>query len=262
MRGDIGMTSSLRLQGKVAIVTGAARSIGAAVAKRYAREGAKVVIVDRSLELAERVAAIIRNEGGESFACQADVTVECDVRTMVETTLNRYGSVQILVNNAGIDPWRAWYEITGEEWDVVMNTNVKSQLYCAQAVFPDMKKQGFGKIINVSSVTFFTGQRNFVHYVASKGAVIGFTRALAREVGEHGITVNCITPGAVLTETEGEDEPSYNEVEVGRLMAKLQSFPRRETASDLEGAFLFLATADSDFITGQTLNVDGGWIMH
>ncbi|MDI4647452.1 SDR family NAD(P)-dependent oxidoreductase [Cohnella hashimotonis] len=252
----------MRLRGQVAIVTGAARSIGAAVARRYAREGASVVVVDLLPELAEQVAASIRDDGGDAFAIQADVSVEAEVRAAVDETVRRYGTVHVLVNNAGIDPRCHWHEITGDEWDRVMNTNVKSQFYCAKAVFPHMKTQGYGKIINVSSVTFFTGQRNLLHYVASKGAVVGFTRALAREVGEHGIAVNCVTPGAVLTETEGEDMHQYDPARLEREMAELQSFQRRETAGDLEGVFVFLAASDSDFLTGQTLNVDGGWIMH
>jgi len=252
----------MRLLGRTAIVTGAARSIGAAVAARYAAEGANVVIADIDVDEAERVAASIRASGGEAIAIGTDVSDKGQVERMVETTVRRFGTVDILVNNAGIDPRRSWLEMTGEEWDRVMGVNAKSQLFCAQAVFPNMRERGRGKIVNVSSVTFYTGQTGFVHYVASKGAVIGFTRALAREVGEHGITVNGIAPGAVLTETEGEDETDYDPIETEREMKGLQSIGRRQTAGDLEGAFVFLASEDSDFITGQTLNVNGGWILN
>jgi len=253
----------MRLNHKVAIVTGASRSIGARIARRYAEEGAKVVVNYHSRpELAEEVVRSIKLKGGEAFAFRANVSEEDEVRAMVEETVARYGTVDILVNNAAIDPRRTWHEITGAEWDLVMNTNVKSQFYAAKAVYPYMLKQQYGKIINVSSVTQFTGQVNFLHYVTSKSAIVGLTRALAREVGKDGITVNCITPGAVLTETEGEDIPNYDPREAERAMAALQSLPRRETAEDLDGAFLFLASSDSDFVTGQTLNVDGGWIMH
>lgn len=253
----------MRLSNQVAIITGASRSIGAQIAKRYAREGAKVVINDRSYpELAEKVVEEITAAGGEACYVQADVSSETEVERLIEETASRYGRIDILVNNAAVDPRKTWYEITSQEWDELMAVNVRSQFLCAKAVFPYMKEQNRGKIINVSSVTFFTGQKQFLHYVTSKGAIIGFTRALAREVGEHHITVNCITPGAVLTESEYEKVSQQTIDETGVFLSKAQCFSRREVASDLEGAFVFLASEDSDFISGQTLNVDGGWMMH
>ncbi|AJY75903.1 SDR family NAD(P)-dependent oxidoreductase [Paenibacillus beijingensis] len=253
----------MKLLHKVAIITGASRSIGAAIAKRYALEGAKVVINDRAYPgLAERVVTDIQASGGEAFAFQADVSNESEVQDMVNETARRFGTVDILVNNAAIDPRVPWHEISSEDWDEVMGVNVRSQFLCSKAVFPYMKANHYGKIINVSSVTYFTGQPGFVHYVASKGAIVGFTRALAREIGKHGVNVNCITPGAVLTETEQEKVNPDDMPRVEKMLAEAQCFARRETAADLEGAFVFLASADSDFITGQTLNVDGGWIMH
>lgn len=253
----------MKLKDKVAVITGSSRSIGASVAKRYAREGAKVVVNYRSHpELADQVVRDIQAEGGEAFAFRADVSHEADVQAMVEETVRRYGTVHILVNNAAMDPRKTWHEITVEEWDYIMGVNVRSQFMCAKAVFPYMKVQRYGKVINVSSVTFFTGQKQFLHYVTSKGAIIGFTRALAREVGEHNITVNCITPGAVLTETEYEKVSPETIKETAEFLANAQCFPRREVAADVEGAFVFLASPDSDFISGQTLNVDGGWVMH
>jgi 3-oxoacyl-[acyl-carrier protein] reductase len=252
-----------KLQGKVALITGSSRSIGAAVAKRYAAEGAKVVVNYRSHpELAERVVEDIRSAGGEAIAIGADVSKEDDVARMVEQAASRYGGIDILVNNAAMDPRKTWHEITVEDWDYIMGVNVRSQFLCAKAAFPYMQRQQYGKIINVSSVTFFTGQKQFLHYVTSKGAIVGFTRALAREVGEHNITVNCITPGAVLTETEYEKVSAETIRESGDYLSKAQCFSRREVAADVEGAFVFLASPDSDFITGQTLNVDGGWMMH
>ncbi|QJD85863.1 SDR family NAD(P)-dependent oxidoreductase [Cohnella herbarum] len=253
----------MRLSGQTAIVTGAARSIGASIAKRFAREGAKVAIVDvANPELAEQVVAEIVQAGGEAMFVRADVSRRADVEAMVQAVASRFGPVDILVNNAGIDPRKNWLEITEEDWDHIMGVNVRSQFLCSQAVFPYMKERGRGKIVNVSSVTFLTGQRNLLHYVSSKGAVIGFTRALAREVGAHGITVNCLMPGAVLTETE---LARFSEAELAAsatMLAAAQCFSRRENAYDLEGAFVFLASEDSDFITGQTLNVDGGWMFH
>lgn len=253
----------MKLAGKTAIVTGAARSIGAAVAKRYAAEGAKVVINDIShSEYAHQVVEEIKSRGGEAFFHQADVSREDEVQRMVKETAQRYGKIDILVNNAAIDPRKTWHEITGDDWDYVMGVNAKSQFLCAKAVFPYMKANNYGKIVNVSSVTFFTGQTNFLHYVTSKGAIIGFTRALAREVGQHRISVNCITPGAVQTETEVEKVGADGLVGIDEILAAKQSFSRRMNSADLEGAFVFLASPDSDFITGQTLNVDGGWVMH
>ncbi|MDF2723513.1 MAG: hypothetical protein K0Q59_3188 [Paenibacillus sp.] len=253
----------MKLAGKVAIITGASRSIGAAIARRYALEGAGVVVNYLSNEeQALRVVADIRDKGGEAIACRADVSRADQVQAMVEAALSRYGKVDILINNAAVDPRVRWDEITAEQWDTVMGINVRSQFLCAKAVFPSMREQGRGKIVNVSSVTFFTGQPGYVHYVASKGAIVGFTRALAREVGEYRITVNCITPGAVLTETEALKIGETASESAGEMLAQRQCFSRREVAGDLEGAFVFLASEDSDFITGQTLNVDGGWVMH
>ena len=144
-----------------------------------------------------------------------------------------------------------------------MSVNVRSQFVCAKAVFPFMRDQHYGKIINVSSVTFHLGHKGYVHYVASKGAIIGFTRALAREVGADNITVNCITPGAIKTETEIEKLGSLQaQEEATATLLKVQSIPKRMHAADIEGAFVFLASEESDFITGQTLNADAGWTMH
>lgn len=253
-----------KLAGQVAVITGSSRSIGASIAKRYAREGARVVVNYRSHpELAERVVQEIAEQGGEAFAYGADVSSEREVQGMVAATIERYGTIDILVNNAAMDPRKTWYEITAEDWDHLMGVNVRSQFLCAKAVFPFMKEQGYGRIINVSSVTFFTGPKNLLHYVASKGAIIGFTRALAREVGNDGITVNCITPGAIKTETELEKVGSIEVLKRDEASLKgLQCIPDRVTAPDLEGAFVFLASKECAFITGQTLNVDGGLIMH
>lgn len=254
----------MKLTGKVAIITGASRSIGKGIALRFAKEGAKVVVNYFSNEqLAQKVVDEIRENGGEAFAFRANVADENDVAAMVDETIVRYGTIDILVNNAAIDPRQKWNEITVEDWDRVMTNNVRSQFVCCKAVYPYMKKQQYGKIINVSSVTFWFGKTNYVHYVASKGAIIGFTRALAREVGDDNITVNCITPGAVKTETELAKVGSIEaQQETDLQMAQLQSIPRRQLINDLDGAFVFLASSDSDFITGQTLNVDGGWMMH
>jgi len=256
--------SPFRLLDKVAIITGGARSIGKAVAVKYAEEGASIVIADRNGDEAKAAARQIAEQGGKAVAVQVDVSNEDEVGNLVKAAVDRFGTLDILVNNAGIDPRKKWLDITGDEWDLVMGVNVKSQFLCARAAFPYLSnsRDGNGKIINVSSVVFFLGQPNYVHYVASKGAVIGFTRALAREVGNNGINVNCITPGAVYTESELEKIGQQGVDDFTDYIKGMQCFGRRQFTDDILGAFVFLASADSDFITGQTLNVDGGWVMH
>lgn len=254
----------MKLRDKVAIITGASRSIGRAIAIEFARQGAKVVVnYYKNKDLAVKVVKEIQNLNGSAIAIQGDVSKEAEVNAMIESTLNHFKRIDILVNNAAIDPRKEWNEISGEEWDRVMEVNVKSQFLCSKAVYPSMLQQGWGKIINISSVTFFTGQRNYVHYVASKGAVIGFTRALSRELGGEGVTVNCVSLGAILTETEREKvgtEERY--AEVSKKLIEFQAIPKRLTVEDVLGTFVFLASSGSDSITGQTFNVDGGWIMH
>lgn len=254
----------MRLEGKTALVTGGATGIGREVCIAFAAEGAKVAVnYIGSDERAQQVVRTIREQGGQAIAVHADVSDEQQVNAMVETIGQAWGGVDILVNNAGVYPRKAWHEISGEEWDRVLAVNLKACFLTSKAVYPHMKAQGYGKIINVSSVTFWNGQKGFVHYVASKGGVIGFTRALSREVGAEGITVNAITPGAVLTEQELLDMPGEAEQEELRIFLEgAQSIPRRQLPSDMVGAFLFLASRDSDFTTGQTLNIDGGWMMH
>ena len=254
----------MRLKNKVAIITGAAESIGKSIALRFAREGASVVVnYHTKAELAGKVVKQITEEGGRAFAFGADVSNEVEVLQMLEKTIETFGRVDILVNNAGIDPRKAWNEITVDDWDHVMTTNVRSQFVCSKAVFPFMKEQNYGKIINVSSVVFLTGQKGYVHYVASKGAIIGFTRALAREVGVNNINVNAIILGAIKTETELEKLGSSTAQENATLMLMdVQAIPKRIQPNDIEGIFLFLASTDSDLITGQSINADGGWMMH
>jgi len=250
----------MRLTGKVAIVTGGARGIGKAVCLGFAKEGAKVVIADISIEAGGKIEELINASGGEGLFCECDVSKEDQVNQMVATTVNRYNGIDILVNNAGVDPRQIWHEVTGEQWDLVLDINLKSHFLCAQAVFPYMKARGKGKVINVSSVVHFLGFQDLIHYSASKGGVIGFTRALAREVGKHHINVNCIAPGAVKTEKEIEDFPDQGAL--AAILAEKQCIPDRIMPEDLIGTFIFLASEDSDLITGQTILVDGGWALN
>ncbi|WP_158289384.1 SDR family NAD(P)-dependent oxidoreductase [Paenibacillus flagellatus] len=254
----------MRLRGKTALVTGGSTGIGREVCLAYAAEGARVAVNyigggERASELVET----IRSAGGEAMAVHADVSDERQVGDIIKDIESVWGGVDILVNNAGIYPRKAWHEITGEEWDRVLAVNLKACFLTSKAVFPSMRKRQYGKIINVSSVTFWRGQKGFVHYVASKGGVIGFTRALSREVGADGITVNAVSPGAVMTDQELLDMPDPDEREKLRAyLAEEQAIPRRQLPRDMVGVFVFLASPDSDFMTGQTINVDGGWAMH
>jgi NAD(P)-dependent dehydrogenase (short-subunit alcohol dehydrogenase family) len=247
----------VRLGGRVAIVTGGARHIGAAYCRKLASEGAAVVIAD-ILE-AESVAQEIRSKGGRSLALVVDVSQEEDTNRMAAEAVKAFGRIDILVNNAAIFiniQRHPFYEITAEEWDRVSAVNIKGPFLCAKAVFAQMKEQRYGKIINISSSTAYWGTPNFLHYVASKAALVGMTRSLAHEVGEYGICVNAIAPG--LVEHEGQNAPKI----LTDLQLKARSIKRLETPEDLFGTVVFLASSDSDFMTGQTIVVDGGSVFH
>ncbi len=247
----------MRLKGKVAIVTGGARHIGAVYARQLAEEGAAVVIAD--ILDGEGVAQEITGNGGQALALKVDVAKEQDTARMAAQAIKAFGRVDILVNNAAIFiniQRHPFYEISAHEWDRVSAVNIKGPFLCAKAVFPQMKQQRSGKIINISSSTAYWGTPNFLHYVTSKAALIGMTRSLAREVGEFGICVNAIAPG--LVEHEGQNAPKA----LTELQLKARSLKRLQTPSDLLGTLLFLASSDSDFMTGQSIVVDGGSVFH
>ena len=246
-----------RLDDKVAIVTGGARNIGAVYARTLAAEGARVVIAD-VLDGAPAARAI-EEAGGQAVSVEVDVSREDDTLRMTETAMDAFGRIDVLVNNAAIYlsiNRRPFYEISAEEWDRVTAVNIKGVFLCAKAVFPHMRDQGGGKIINISSNTVMAGTPDFLHYIASKSALVGMTRSMARELGTHGINVNAIAPG--LVEHEGQTVPG--EISASRVRAR--SIQRRQTPEDLTGALLYLASPDSDFVTGQTLVVDGGDLLH
>jgi NAD(P)-dependent dehydrogenase (short-subunit alcohol dehydrogenase family) len=247
----------MRLAGKVAIVTGGARHIGAAYARRLALEGAAVVIADvlDGAPIANEICA----QQGKALALRVDVSDEAATKRMAAETVKAFGRIDILVNNAAIFiniVRHPFYEITAEEWDRVSAVNIKGPFLCAKAVFPQMKEQKSGKIINISSSTAYWGTPMFLHYVASKAALVGMTRSLAREVGEFGICVNAIAPG--LVEHEGQNAPQA----LTELQLKERSIKRLQTPDDLMGTLIFLASPDSDFMTGQTIVVDGGSVFH
>ena len=247
----------MRLAGKVAIVTGGARHIGAVYCRKLATEGAAVIIAD--VLDGDKVVQEITAAGGRAMALKVDVSKEEDTIQMAAETVKTFGRIDILVNNAAIFiniQRQPFYEITAEEWDRVSAVNIKGPFLCAKAVFPQMKEQRTGKIINISSSTAFAGTPLFLHYVASKAALIGMTRSLAREVGEFGICVNAIAPG--LVQHEGQTAPK----EFTELQLKARSIKRLQTPEDLLGVLVYLASPDSDFVTGQTILVDGGGIFH
>lgn len=250
----------MRLQGRVAVVTGSAQGIGKVYALRLASEGAKVVLAD--ILDPGPAARDIQHTGGEALAVTTDVKDENSVRRLVQGAVETYGRIDILVNNAAIFanlPRRPFEEIPLAEWDQVMAVNVKGIFLCCRETVPTMKRQGGGKIINVASTTVFKGTPLFLHYVASKGAVIGLTHALARELGRYHIAVNAIAPGLTSSDAIRNDAEKWQEhVET---MAERRCFRREELPEDLAGTVVFLAGDDSNFITGQTFVVDGGDIL-
>jgi NAD(P)-dependent dehydrogenase (short-subunit alcohol dehydrogenase family) len=246
-----------RFEGTVAVVTGGAKGIGAAFAKGLAQQGAKVVIAARSdgTELVKEIQA----SGGEALSFKVDVNDNESLAAMVNETESKFGPIEILVNNAALFSsltLKPFMEIDNDEWDEVMKVNVRGPFQCAKVVVPSMRKNGRGKIINIASGTFLRGAPMMCHYVSSKGAVVGQTRAMAPELGKDNITVNCIIVG--LTESEGvkNHKQILGAAKESTLAARV--IKRAMVPEDLLGAVYYLASEDSDFMTGQCMNIDGG----
>ena len=250
----------LRLDGKAALITGAGAGIGEATAKLFAQQGASVAVYDRDASDAEGVATAIRAAGGSAFAVAGDVRDDQMVKSAVDRADAEFGGIHILVNNAGIYPRAALIEMSDAQWDEVLDINLKGVFHCTRAVVPQMIKRRAGKIINISSVNIHVGAPNFSHYIASKGGIIGFTRALARELGEYNIHVNAVTPGAIQTEAEKRlvaQQGKAGAEAVAAIVAR-QCLKRRILPAEIAGVCLFLASDLSDAMTGQTLNADCG----
>jgi len=260
MKGDVMTTGTGRLAGRVAIVTGAAQGIGQAYALTLARAGAKVCVSDVA-DPAETVQKII-DQGGAAIGNRSDVTNQASVDAMVAATMAAFGRVDILINNAALFAtlkMQEFTDISDTEWDRVMAVNVRGTWQCVKAAAPAMEKSGGGSIVNVSSATVFKGSPLLAHYVASKGAIVALTRSLARELGPKGIRINAIAPGLVMSanvEQHADWKKSSAAIVAGRALQ------RDSVPDDLTGTLMFLASEDSGFMTGQTLVVDGGIVMH
>ena len=247
------------LTGRVVIVTGGGKGIGRVYSGALAAAGALVVVADIDGAAAESTALSLGLE--RALWVATDIADEASTSAMAAAALARFGRIDGLVNNAGLMsalPRRPWHEIPLAEWDLVMTVNLRGLFLCCRAVYPAMKQQGRGRIVNISSSRVWDGTPNRLHYTASKAGVIGFTRALARELGPYDIAVNAVTPGLTLSETQLESsDPAY----VAASTAG-RAFARPQRPEDLVGTVLFLLSEASGFITGQTINVDGGRAMH
>jgi 3-oxoacyl-[acyl-carrier protein] reductase len=248
------------LKDKVVIVTGGGHGIGKAYCLGFARASARVVVADIDGAAADAVAGRIKEEfRAESLAVQVDVSDEASGKNMAAQALACFGRIDVLINNAAIFATipmnRGRIEtIAPAEWDRLMAVNLKGLFFCCRAVLPAMRKQKSGKIINIASGTVFAGSPGRIHYVTSKAATIGFTRTLAREVGDDNINVNVLAPGNTLS----EENPTEEVVRFRQASIGLRALKRLQVPQDVVGAALFLASPLSDFITGQTINVDGG----
>ncbi len=249
-----------RLAGRTAIVTGGAKGIGRHYSQALAAEGARVMIADIAdgRGLAEEIAA--KHGANSVTSAVADVSDEQSVKALVAQTIERFGKIDVLVNNAALyAPLQETKctEIEADLWDKVMAVNLRGPFLMVKHVAPHMTAQGYGKIINIGSGTAYRGIPWMLHYVTTKGGIMAMTRALARELGEHGIRVNTLAPGFTLSDTVVSQNPGHVETARDRAVQS-RSLRRDEHPQDLLGALVFLASADSDFVTGQTIAVDGG----
>lgn len=235
--------------------------MGRLFSERLAADGARVVIAEIDEAAGRETASRISDRGGQALFVHTDVSSEQSTGELAVEVMAHYGRIDILINNAALFAgleFKSVDELSVAEWDRVMAVNLRGLFLASRAVLPQMKKQGRGKIVNLSSNTVLSGGPRFSHYVTSKAGVIGFTRSLASEMGQFGVCVNAITPG--LTDTEAAETT----IPAGRFdsVVELRAIRRRQKPEDLVGTVLFLASSDSDFITGQVINVDGGQVFY
>lgn len=245
-----------RFEGKTALVTGASKGIGKAIAARLAEEGVSVALNYYPAEGEDAIAATLKEiepTVGRAVAVPGDVSQLHDIHSVVDRTLEAFGRIEILVNNAGITLWKPFFEVTEELWDRQIDTNLKSQFFLAQLAAEDMVTRGRGRIVNIGSVLGRGANESVAAYSASKGGIAALTRALALELGSSGITVNAVAPGPIEVARNVADDPEYSAHWAPLLPAGRIGYPR-----DVAAAVAFLASDEADFITGQVLYVDGG----
>ena len=246
---------------KIALITGAAAGIGQAFAKRLAEDGAHVVIAD--IGKADETVKLVEAAGRQALACVCDVSSPNAVNALAEVIEKSFGRCDILVNNAGIYPLKKFEEMTFADWRHVLSINLDSAFLTSSAFIPGMKRRGWGRIVNMTSSTLGTVVSDYVHYIASKGGILGLTRALASEFGAFGITVNAISPSLTRSQGTLSRAPRFgrnNMDEEFEALASRQAIPRPEVPADLVGTMSFLTSDDAAFVTGQTIYVDGGLV--
>lgn len=243
----------MRLEGKVAIVTGSARGLGEAIVMRLAKEGAKVIVTDVNQEGCERVASKIKELGGEALAKVCDVTDRASVQALAAATAERFGKIDILVNNAGITKDASLKKMTDEQWDAVINVNLKSVFICTQEISKFMVAQNYGRVISMSSLAGVMGNFGQTNYSASKAGIIGMTKTWAQELGRNNITANVIAPGFMNTEMT----KTIPQKIVDQMLAAIP-VGRMGEPEEIAAAVVYLASDEAGFVNGITLNVNGG----
>lgn len=249
----------MRLKDRVAIVTGSGSGIGRVIALTLAREGARVAVVDLNETGARETAATIQQEGGRAQPYRADVTRKAEIDGMVADVIARWGTVHILVNNAGWDKVEPFVKSTEETWDKVLSINLKGPIVCTRAVLDEMMKNGYGKIVSIASDAGRVGSTGEAVYSAAKGGIIAFTKTIAREMARHRINVNCVCPGP--TDTPLFATVTAENPKLAESLKRVIPFGRLGLPEDIAPAVLFLASDEAGFITGQTLSVSGGLTM-
>jgi 3-oxoacyl-[acyl-carrier protein] reductase len=245
------------IQGKTVLITGASKGIGRGIAKVFAKQGANTVIVARHLDAAQGVADELKAAGYEAMGVAADVADKASLQAAVQTAVEAYGGLDILCANAGIFPSASLEEMTEEDWDTVMNTNLKGTLFSVQTCLPELKKSAAGRVVITSSITGpITGFPGWSHYGASKAGQLGFIRTAAIELAKYGITVNAVMPGNILTEgLEGMGDDYLKQ------MASSIPLKRLGSVEDIANAMLYFASEEAGYVTGQTIVVDGGQVL-